>query len=98
MACCGLGASFGALDRLAVTGDDTLLITGLGPVGLGGVINARFRGARVIGVEANPLRADLARTLGADLVVDPTDPDAVEQVRAATGAAGPTRRWTAPGS
>jgi L-iditol 2-dehydrogenase len=91
MACCGLGASFGALERLAVTGDDTLLITGLGPVGLGGVINARFRGTRVIGVEANPLRADLARTLGADLVVDPTDPDAVEQVRAATGGRGPDK-------
>ena len=88
MACCGLGASFGALERLAVTGDDTLLITGLGPVGLGGVINARFRGTRVIGVETNPLRADLARTLGADLVVDPAEPGALEQVREATGGRG----------
>jgi L-iditol 2-dehydrogenase len=47
------------------------LITGLGPVGLGGVINARYRGARVIGVDSNPWRAERASLLGAEAVLDP---------------------------
>ena len=84
MACCGLGPTFGAMQRLAVDAFDTVLITGLGPVGLGGVINARYRGARVIGVEANAWRARLACRLGAETVVDPRDEDALAQIRALT--------------
>lgn len=84
LACCGLGPSFGALERLGVDRFSTVLVTGLGPVGLGAVINAAFRGARVIGVEANPYRARLAKDLGADLVLDPHDPDIAAQIMAAT--------------
>lgn len=73
MACCGLGPTFGACERLGVSGTDTVLISGAGPVGLGGVINATHRGARVLVSEPNAVRADLARELGADAVVDPTD-------------------------
>jgi len=80
MACCGLGPSYGALERMQVNAFDTLLITGLGPVGLGGVINARFRGAQVIGVEANSWRGELAKELGAKAVVDPNDENALEQI------------------
>jgi len=79
MACCGLGPTFGALERMGVGAFDTVLITGLGPVGLGGVINARYRGARVIGVEANAWRAERARQLGAEAVVAP-GPGAAQQV------------------
>ncbi|MDX1931414.1 MAG: zinc-binding dehydrogenase [Capsulimonadales bacterium] len=73
MACCGLGPTFGAMQRMRVTALDTVLITGLGPVGLGGVVNAVFRNARVIGVESHPYRAQLALELGAAAVVDPND-------------------------
>ncbi len=59
---------------------DTVLITGLGPVGLGGVINARYRGARPIAVEANKWRAQRALTLGAEAVIDPRDEDALSQI------------------
>ena len=48
MGCCGLGPSFGGLQRTGVDRFDTVVITGMGPVGLGGVINAIYRGARVI--------------------------------------------------
>jgi len=60
MACCGLGPTFGAFNSMKVDRFDTVLITGLGPVGLGGIVNARYRGARVIGVESNPWRAQRA--------------------------------------
>ncbi len=84
MACCGLGPSFGAMQAMQVDRHDTVLITGLGPVGLGGVINASYRGARVIGVEANPYRAQLAVDLGAEAVIDPRDPEALSQLLALT--------------
>ena len=75
MACCGLGPTFGAMQQMQVNALDTVLITGLGPVGLGGVINARYLGARVIGVESQPYRANLAKELGAEVVLDPNDED-----------------------
>lgn len=88
MACCGLGPTFGAMQRLEVEAFDSLLICGLGPVGLGGVINAAQRGARVIGVESNPYRAQLALQLGAEIVLDPNSRDALDQVRSVTGGRG----------
>ena len=80
MACCGLGPSFGALQRMGVGAFDTLLVTGLGPVGLGGVINGKYRGARVIAVDSQPWRKDRAQALGADFVIDPSDKDALQQI------------------
>jgi L-iditol 2-dehydrogenase len=46
MACCGFGPTFGGMELMAVDAFDTVLVTGLGPVGLGAVVNARHRGAR----------------------------------------------------
>ena len=80
MACCGLGPSFGAFQAMALDRHDTVLITGLGPVGLGAVVNAVYRGARVIGVDSNSYRARLARELGATAVINAADPDALRQI------------------
>ena len=88
MACCGLGPTFGAMQRMSVDALDTVLIVGLGAVGLGAVVNAAFRGARVIGVESNPYRAVLARELGAQDIVDPNDPDALRHIKDRTAGRG----------
>jgi L-iditol 2-dehydrogenase len=87
MACCGLGPAFGAMRRMQVDSFDTVLVTGLGPVGLGGVIHARYLGARVIGVESHPYRAELARRLGAEAVVAP-GADALQKIMDLTGGVG----------
>jgi threonine dehydrogenase-like Zn-dependent dehydrogenase len=84
MACCGFGPTFASMQAMSVGPLDTVLINGLGPVGLGGVINATVRGARTIGIEGNPYRAALAKELGADAVIDPSSPEALEQVYALT--------------
>ncbi len=84
MACCGLGPTFGAMQTMNVGPFDTVVVTGLGPVGLGAVMNAIVRGARVIGIDSSAYRASLAKDLGASNVVDPRDPDALDQVRALT--------------
>jgi L-iditol 2-dehydrogenase len=81
MACCGLGASFGGIQKMGTGPFDTVLITGLGPVGLGAVINCVVRGSRVIGVARNTFRAELARKLGAEDVLDPDDPRCMERIR-----------------
>jgi len=88
MAIDGIGASFGAFQAIDINAFDTLLVTGLGPVGLGAVVNARFRGTRVIGVEPVPWRRERALQMGADVVFDPNEPDLVEKIRAATGGRG----------
>ncbi len=88
MACCGLGPTFGAMEQMRVNALDTVMVTGLGPVGMGGVINAHQRGARVIGVESHPYRAELAKKLGAEVVLNPTDSDILEQILDVTNGAG----------
>lgn len=81
MACCGLGPAFGAMQRMNVTAYDTVVVVGLGPVGLGAVINSVYRGAKVIGVDPHPYRSKLALDIGAHAVVNPEDPDALKQIR-----------------
>ena len=88
MACCGLGPTFGAMERVGVDAFSTVLITGLGAVGLGGVINAKFRGAKVIGVARSPYRAQLARDLGCDAVLDPSEVDVREAIAELTDGRG----------
>jgi len=81
LACCALGPSFGAFDAMGLDAFDTVLITGAGPVGLGAIVNARFRGARVLAAEMIPWRVERAQALGAEVVIDPRDPGAVQQIK-----------------
>lgn len=88
MACCGLGASFGAVNLLDIKSSDTVLVTGLGPVGLGAIINCLSRGARVIGINRNIWRAKLALELGAEVVLDPNNAGCIQQIGKLTGGLG----------
>ncbi|GAH60523.1 unnamed protein product, partial [marine sediment metagenome] len=88
LALCALGPTFGAFDLMNVDSFDTVLITGAGPVGLGGIINARFRGARVIVAEFHPWRVKKAKELGAEAVIDPRNKDCVEQIKSLTNGIG----------
>src|SRR5262245_19307341 len=88
LACCGLGPSLGAMQTMGVSASDTILITGLGPVGLGAIVNARFRGAGVIAVESVPWRVERALAMGAVAVVDPRDDRALERIMELTGGRG----------
>jgi threonine 3-dehydrogenase len=60
-------------------------VIGCGPIGLFAVGIARAVGARlIVAIEPNDYRKDLATKMGADVVVDPTEEDALEAVRTAT--------------
>lgn len=82
---CGLGPAYGAMKKLAVNAYDTLVITGLGPVGLGAVALATFLNARVIALDPEPYRQNIARSLGCHTTIDPTSPDAKAQIYKAVG-------------
>lgn len=88
MACCGLGPTFGAMQRMGVSAYDTVLVMGLGPVGLGAVINGIYRGAKVIAVESQPYRMKLGTELGVKYVLDPGDPEALSKIKSWTGGRG----------
>ncbi|MCL2057794.1 MAG: zinc-binding dehydrogenase [Oscillospiraceae bacterium] len=85
LACCGLGPTFGALERFKASKFDTVLIIGAGPVGLGGIVNAKYRGCKVISVDMIDYRKNLATELGADLVLDASDPEVNKKIMQFTG-------------
>jgi L-iditol 2-dehydrogenase len=65
-------AYFAAMRADNLNASDTAVVFGAGPIGLSCVAVASTLGARVIAAEPNASRADLARQLGAEEVVDPT--------------------------
>lgn len=67
----------------------SVAVIGCGPIGLFAVGISRAVGAhRILAIEPNDFRQDLAKRMGADIVVDPTRQDAVEAARRATGGHG----------
>ncbi len=89
MACCGFGPAFNAMQSMEVSSGDTVLVAGLGPVGLGAVTVALYRGATVIGVDTSEYRRKLAEEIGASHTFSPEAEDVVGKVKAVTpGGAG----------
>jgi S-(hydroxymethyl)glutathione dehydrogenase / alcohol dehydrogenase len=79
----GLGAVF---NTAKVTPGSTVAVIGCGGVGLNSVQGAVIAGAgRVIAVDTNPWKLELALTFGATDLVDATAGDPAEQVRELTG-------------
>ena len=79
-------------EKIGISGNDAVLITGLGPVGLATGALCRKLGARkIIGIDVVPERMKLARDLGLCDEVLPSGPDNVAEVRPLTGGAGVER-------
>ena len=85
---CGTGTAFGALKRLELAGDETLVVFGQGPVGLSATLLAKEMGARVIAVDPQADRRSLATGFGADYTLDPTAVDVSEAIRELTNGLG----------
>lgn len=68
---------------------DTVAILGAGPIGLVTLQAAKAAGAsKVFCIEVAKARKEFAHRLGATAVIDPTETDAVEEVRRLTGGLG----------
>lgn len=88
---CGFGTVYEAIEKIGVSGNDAVLVTGLGPVGLAALMLCKAMGANLlIGVEMNDYRINLAKELGlVDRVYKPDE--AYDQVMALTGGKGVER-------
>ncbi|MBN1846879.1 MAG: zinc-binding dehydrogenase [Sedimentisphaerales bacterium] len=89
---CGFGTVYEGLEKIGVCGNDAVLVTGLGPVGLATAMLAKALGApMIIGIEVIEQRIQLAERLGLFDAVLPAGPDNVHQVRQLTGGRGVER-------
>ena len=80
---------FGLHRRARLQSGETLLVhAAAGGVGSAAVQLGKAAGARVIGVVGGPAKADVARELGCDVVVDRRQDDIVAAVKEATGGRG----------
>lgn len=85
---CGVGTAWGALHRLDLRADHTIAVFGQGPVGLAVTQLAASMSARVIALDINAERLEKARSLGADVTINPESVDAVAMIREMTGGLG----------
>ena len=84
---CGVTTGLGAVFRTAaVAPGETVAVIGCGGIGLSAIQGARIAGAnKIIAVDMAESKLELAQQLGATHVVDASQDDAVERVRALTG-------------
>lgn len=84
---CGVQTGAGAvLNSMRLQAGQTLAVFGAGSVGLSAVMAAKVAGAsRIIAVDVNPARLELARELGATEVLDPRATDPVAAIMDLTG-------------
>src|SRR6202007_2309579 len=67
----------------------TVLVTGCGPIGLMSIAVAKACGSStVVATETNAQRRAMAKRMGADVVVNPAEADAVARIKAETGGTG----------
>jgi len=82
---CMLGCTYTAAQHVEVKAGDVVIVAGIGFIGLGAVANALYRGATVIALGRNEYRMDLCRSVGAQYVINPDDPDWLRQIHDLTG-------------
>lgn len=83
-----VGTQFSTQRRLDVSGETTVAVVGMGPMGSAGVLIAKARGARVIAVDVLDSRLEMATKLGADAVVNSKETDPVAAIRDLTDGEG----------
>jgi S-(hydroxymethyl)glutathione dehydrogenase / alcohol dehydrogenase len=83
---CGVITGYGAVVNTAkVTAGETVAVIGCGGVGMAAINGAEIAGAgRIIAIDTNPAKLQLATKLGATDIIDPRNGDVVQQVRELT--------------
>ncbi len=84
-----LSVGFHAVSRGEVSDIDTVMVIGCGMIGLGAIVRAALRGAKVIAVDIDEKKLQLARELGAAYGLDSTKEDFHERLMELTGGDGP---------
>ena len=89
---CGFGTVYEGLEKIGICGNDAVLVTGLGPVGLATAMLAKAMGAqKIIGIEVIDERIRIAKKLNLFDEVLRAGPENVSEVRNLTGGFGAER-------
>lgn len=87
--CDMMSTGFMGAEHAAIPLGGSVVVFGVGPVGMMAVAGARLLGAGlIIAVEHVPKRQELARTFGADVIVDYAEPNHIDKILKLTGGAG----------
>jgi threonine dehydrogenase-like Zn-dependent dehydrogenase len=89
---CGFGTVYEGLEKIGVSGNDAVLVVGLGPVGLAAAMLAKAMGAnKIIGVDTVQERMDIALEKGLCDHVFLSDSEALAKIKEVTGGEGVER-------
>jgi len=81
-----MSTGFSAAERGGVRIGDAVVVLAQGPIGLCATAGAKLSGASlIIGVDRVASRLEMARAMGADVVLNPAEQDVVAEVRRLTG-------------
>lgn len=81
-----MSTGFSAAERGGVKIGDAVVVLAQGPIGLCATAGAKLSGASlIIGVDRVPARLEMARSMGADVVLNSAEQDVVAEVRKLTG-------------
>ena len=96
---CGFGTVYEGLEKIGISGNDAVLVVGLGPVGLAALMLSKALGAnKLIGVDVVEERLEVARKLGLADHVLKSGPENAEEIRSLTGGHGVERAFDASGN
>lgn len=80
-----LSCSLHGVERADIHFEDTVVVAGCGPIGLGMIVGAKAKSPmRVIALDLSDSKLELARLCGADTVLNPSKLDVVDAVRGLT--------------
>jgi len=83
-----MSVGFHAVDRANVTDSDTVMVFGCGIIGIGAIIRAALRGAKVIAVDVDDKKLELAERLGAQYSINSKKEELHKRVREITSNCG----------
>lgn len=83
-----LGTAFHGAKKAGINKNSSVGIIGLGPVGLMAVVSAKYLGGKVFAIDVISERRDMAKTLGADALINPQIINLEDYVKKATGGDG----------
>lgn len=87
-----------SIDAAGVGPEDHIVIIGLGPMGLFHVIAAKYNKAKqILCVDIDEDRLQVAKKLGADIIINSKHKDAVEEVKSLTGGLGADKIFVTSG-
>lgn len=84
-----MSVGFHAVSRAEVTDSDTVMVFGCGMIGVGALVRAALRGARVIAVDVDDRKLELAHELGAHHTINSATENLHECLASLTGGEGP---------